>query len=293
MSKKSNTNNGEPKFEINKAFSKAYNSSLYGMLAMGSQVTLLMWLRTAVNYQYKNGGGFRQTFKKIYSEGGVRRFYQGYPIAMIQAPLSRFGDIAAYSMVSQYSEVNNISLPVQTAMGTVCSSFWRFNLMPIDTCKTMLQVHGNEGLGILREKIKIHGVRSLYHGYLGTLGATTMGYYPWFFTFGYLDKNIVEGETNLEKLTRNAAIGFTASFTSDVVSNSARVLKTTRQTSGMGLGYFQHAKKIIKKDGIVGFATRGLATKILSNGIQSATFTILWKYLENFYNSDKPKIDNE
>ena len=94
------------------------------------------------------------------------------------------------------------------------------------------------------------------------------------------------GETQLEKLTRNATIGFAASFTSDIVSNSARVLKTTKQTSGHNLSYLQHSKNIIKTDGVIGFATRGLATKIISNGIQSATFTILWKYLEGLY---KPK----
>jgi hypothetical protein len=287
MSKNENNIINERKFNIYKAFSNAYNSSLSGMLAMGSQVTLLMWLRTSVNYQYKYGGGFNDTFQKIYTEGGLRRFYQGYSIAILQAPLSRFGDIASYSIISQYSEVNNISLPVQTAIGTICSCFWRFNLMPIDTCKTMLQVHGNKGLVVLREKIKTQGIRSLYHGYIGTLAATTMGYYPWFFTFGYLDKNIRVGDNYLEKLTKSAVIGFAASLTSDIVSNSVRVLKTIRQTSELEIGYFQHAKNIILKDGFIGFATRGLVTKIISNGIQSATFTILWKYLENYNNSNK------
>ena len=279
-------------FDANKAFTKAYHSSVSGMIAMGSQVTLLMWLRTSVNYQYRNGGGVRDTFHKLYKEGGIKRFYRGYPIAMLQAPLSRFGDIASYSMVSQYSEINNISLPLQTAMGTIISSLWRFTLMPIDTAKTMLQVHGNTGVQVIKEKYKNQGVRSLYHGYLGTVGATSLGYYPWFFTFGYLDKQVPNGETSIEKLSRNAAIGFAASFTSDVVSNSARVLKTIKQTSGNNLSYLEHGKNIIKKDGFFGFATRGLATKIISNGIQSATFTILWKYLEGVYKTnDKDKVE--
>ena len=41
-------------FNTKKAFQKAYNSSVSGMVAMVSQVTLLMWIRTTVNYQYKN-----------------------------------------------------------------------------------------------------------------------------------------------------------------------------------------------------------------------------------------------
>ena len=143
-----------------------------------------------------------------------------------------------------------------------------------------MQVHGKDGINTVKHKYTTHGVRSLYQGYLGTIGATTLGYYPWFLTFGYLDKSIKPGENQVEKLCRNAAIGFCASLTSDIVSNSARVLKTTKQTDTNSIGYLDHAKNIIKKDGVVGFATRGLATKILSNGIQSATFTVLWKYLE-------------
>ena len=51
------------------------------------------------------------------------------------------------------------------------------------------------------------------------------------------------------------------------------------------------SQNIIKQDGVIGFATRGLATKILSNGIQSATFTVLWKYLEGL-NKDTNNIVN-
>ena len=35
----------------------------------------------------------------LYAEGGVRRFYQGLPWALLQTPLTRFGDTAANSGV--------------------------------------------------------------------------------------------------------------------------------------------------------------------------------------------------
>ncbi len=91
-------------FKFETALDKAYQSSISGMIAMGSQVTALMWLRTSVNYQYKNGGSLKSSFQKLYQEGGLRRFYRGYSVAMLQAPLSRFGDIAGYSLVSQDAE---------------------------------------------------------------------------------------------------------------------------------------------------------------------------------------------
>lgn len=36
-----------------------------------------------MNYQYRRGGTIKETVKKLYSEGGLRRFYRGYPVAII------------------------------------------------------------------------------------------------------------------------------------------------------------------------------------------------------------------
>ena len=58
-----------------------------------------MWLRTVMNYQYRHGTTFAYSFRVLYAEGGVRRFYQGLPWALLQTPLTRFGDTAANSGV--------------------------------------------------------------------------------------------------------------------------------------------------------------------------------------------------
>jgi hypothetical protein len=62
---------------------------------MAIQVFSLMWMRTTMNYQFKNGGGFVSTLRTLYSEGGVVRFYRGILPALIIGPMSRFGDTAA------------------------------------------------------------------------------------------------------------------------------------------------------------------------------------------------------
>jgi hypothetical protein len=62
---------------------------------MSIQVLSLMWLRTTMNYQFKNGGGFFETLKILYSQGGVLRFYRGVAPALIIGPISRFGDTSA------------------------------------------------------------------------------------------------------------------------------------------------------------------------------------------------------
>ena len=44
------------------------------------------------------------------------------------------------------------------------------------------------------------------------------------------------------------------------------------------------AKYIIHNDGYYSLFTRGLNTKILSNGLQSMIFTVLWKHFSTNYN---------
>ena len=80
---------------LRKAGKKALGGGIPGAAAMGIQVLSLMWLRTTVNYQYRYGMSTTQALKTLYAEGGVRRFYQGVAPALIQGPLSRFGDTAA------------------------------------------------------------------------------------------------------------------------------------------------------------------------------------------------------
>merc|ERR1712060_494353 len=82
------------------------------------------------------------------------------------------------------------------------------------------------------------------------------------------------------KLLRNALCGFGATCVSDVVSNVIRVLKTTVQTSETTISYPEAAKKVIEKDGVLGLFTRGLSTRLLTNGIQASMFSVLWKVFE-------------
>ncbi len=40
---------------------------------MAINVTSLMWIRTAINYQYRYGTSTREAFSKLYKEGGILR----------------------------------------------------------------------------------------------------------------------------------------------------------------------------------------------------------------------------
>ena len=272
---------------IRQSIDKAISSGILGYSAMSMQVVSLMWLRTTANYQYRNGTSFLQTLGILYKEGGIPRFYRGLTPALFQAPLSRFGDVATNTGVMFYLNNNDstksLPIPLKTFIGSLFAGLWRINLMPIDTTKTMLQVHGNKGMTILKNKIKTNGVRSLYSGGIGAYSATLVGHFPWFLTFNTLETYIPKPENESSKvlpILRYGIIGFCSSAVSDTCSNSLRVIKTTKQTKEIPMGYSQIVREILEKDGINGLLFRGLKTKIITNGIQGLLFTVIWKLLE-------------
>ena len=58
--------NNSDKDIFTKAFKRAIGGGLAGSSAMIVQITSLMWLRTTMNYQYKNGGTFNQSLKTCF-----------------------------------------------------------------------------------------------------------------------------------------------------------------------------------------------------------------------------------
>lgn len=272
---------------LRKAGKEALGGGIPGMVAMSIQVTSLMWLRTILNYQYRYGGTMSQATAILYKEGGIPRFYQGYLPALVQAPLSRFGDTAAnagvLSILENTPETKSLPVMVKTILASLSAGLFRIFLMPVDTLKTMMQVEGNQGARVLQEKIRSHGVKVLYNGSLASSVATFAGHYPWFATYNYLTSILPTYKEKSHELLKNAGIGFTASMISDSVSNSLRVIKTTRQTAASNISYRKAIQLVLEKDGLPGLFGRGLKTKILSNGIQGLMFSVLWKLGKDYY----------
>jgi len=266
---------------FNNVLDKSFKSGFSGAGAMTIQVSSLMWLRTTMNYQYKFGGHMLPTIKYLYKEGGILRFYKGYVPALMIGPLSRFGDTFCNSLALNIFKDSYVPLSIQTGTASVLAGSWRILTLPIDAWKTSLQVHGDKGLDVLRDKIRREGVRSLYNGAIASSSATMMGHFPFFYTFNsldaYLPKYKYKDET-LKALGRNAVIGFCSTLMSDTVSNSMRVIKTCKQTHPEKIGYGKIVEEIIKKDGINGLLFRGLQTKIFTNGLQGIVFSVFYKY---------------
>ena len=264
---------------------QALKSGLNGFKAMTIQVFSLMWLRTIMNYQYKNGGTFKEVFLKLYKEGGIRRFYSCIIPALIQGPLSRFGDTFSNALILNFLKQYPIPIFIKTGLASGTAGIIRIILFPVDTIKTMKQVEGNEAIKKLQKRIKERGFLSLYDGALANGVVNIFGHYPWFLVHNYLDKYLPMHDSSIIlRLMRNAFIGFASSCVSDIISNSIRVLKTSVQTEEGKKGYKEILEEIRKKEGLKAIFVRGLNTRLITNGIQGLMFNIMWKYFSRLDN---------
>ncbi|CAN0105507.1 unnamed protein product, partial [Laminaria digitata] len=222
---------------LTKAGKASFGGGASGAAAAVVQVLSLMWLRTTMNFQYKNGGSTEDALRTLWGEGGIPRLYKGISFALVQGPLSRFGDTAAnvgvLTLLEAFESTRSLPLPVKSAAGSVAAGLWRIGLTPIDAYKTTLQVSGAEGTKLLTEKVAANGPSVLFEGALATATATFVGHYPWYFTYNSLGAWLPPAPANdqLLKLGRQAFLGLCSSCVSDCCSNSIRVIKTTKQTA--------------------------------------------------------------
>ena len=93
----------------------------------------------AMRFLYNDGGR---------GLGGIARFYRGLFPALLQGPLSRFGDTAAnagvMTLVDSMSSTRDLPVVLKTAVASLAAASFRISIMPIDTMKTTLQVSRKE-----------------------------------------------------------------------------------------------------------------------------------------------------
>lgn len=267
---------------MNKSAKSAIRGGTAGAVAMGANVGALMWMRTTVNYQYRNGGTFFGALRHLYGDGGIPRFYRGVLPALVQGPMSRFGDTAAntgvLTLLNNVEATKELPVAVKTVAASATAAGWRIFLMPVDTVKTTMQVTGK--FSAVTDKVKAAGPLALYNGALAAASATFVGHYPWFFTYNFLSEKIPKQDDQLSELGRRAVLGFSSSAVSDTCSNSIRVAKVYKQSYPTQISYPQVVQNVIAESGVKGLMFRGLETKILANGMQGILFSILWKHFE-------------
>jgi hypothetical protein len=120
---------------FDESLSKALASSLSASKASVAQVSLLMWTRTVLNYQYTTGLPFLESLNTLYSAGGLRRLYSGLPFALIQVPTSRFCDVLSNDLALLLFPPD-LPLPLKSFAGSSLAACCRLVLTPVDTVKT-------------------------------------------------------------------------------------------------------------------------------------------------------------
>jgi hypothetical protein len=259
---------------IKRSLSAAFRGGIAGFVAMILQVILLMWLRTVVNFQYRNNAGILEAFQTLWEEGGLGRFYQGITFALLMGPISRFGDSAANEGMKDLLKGTTLKLELITLCASFAASVWRIILTPMDNLKTNMQVWGKSGIYRTFERAHTHGFWTMYSGALGNWGASIVGHYSWFAVNNRLEVMIPSSTGT--KTTRRAFIGLCAAVVSDCISNGIRVVKTYKQTAEVPMSYSETISELFQESGFV-FVFRGLGVKLISNVLSSILFSILWK----------------
>lgn len=115
-----------------------------------------------MNYQYRYGTTTTQATRTLYADGGWTRYYQGLSAALIQGPVSRFGDTAAnagiLALLQSNSYMKKLPVLVKTLFASAAAAAFRIVLTPIDTIKTTLQTRGRDGARVLRARVSVVSV---------------------------------------------------------------------------------------------------------------------------------------
>ena len=116
-----------------------------------------------------------------------------------------------------------------------------------------------------------------------------------FYTFNLLNGSSLVHSMIKSDLLRNAGIGVLASFVSDTIVNSVRVVKTMKQTMGSkhAVGYIETVRMVLAADGWKGLFGRGLQTRLYANGLQSLIFTVVWRGLSDYWRKKSENRQSE
>ena len=73
--------------------------------------------------------------KTLYADGGIPRFYRGVLPALIQGPLSRFGDTAAntgmITLMNSMESTKDLNVGLKTISASAAAAAFRIFLMPV------------------------------------------------------------------------------------------------------------------------------------------------------------------
>lgn len=97
--------------------------------------------------------------------------------------MSRFVSTAAndgvQSFLASFPATKHWGPGRTTIFGAIIVGIARMILMPIDTCKTVLQVDSKDGFQSLLRRVRAGHFGVLYQGAIANAISSVMGHYPW------------------------------------------------------------------------------------------------------------------
>lgn len=261
--------------------SKELNCALSGAIAGSLQTGSLIWLRTINKHQYYYGYSIIQSYKTLYNEGSIFRFFRGTFPAVIDNGLCRFGDAFIYSYVK--NNFSNYNIINQSLTISILSTPHKLFLTPLDTIANNYHIFGDKGKTIIKKKINDNGLKILYNGGSSIMVLNIFSSYIWFTSLLYLEKKTEPLYAKYNHSIINGFNGLLSSILTDITTNPIRILKTYRQTNMYNYGYIDSIKSIVKEKGLFNFLTRGLGSRLIIHGIQSSLFLITWKKIEKMF----------
>ena len=163
-----------------------------------------------------------------------------------------------------------------TFISSACISIWKVLLMPFDTISNSYQVNGKSALDIVKKKVKINGLKTLYDGTTIYGAITLINCSVWLYVYNNLNLKLNEDMNND---LRNGIIGFSSTIISDLVVNPLRIVKTYKQSSIDAITYNEIYKNVFSSMKLSNFY-RGIKVKMVFNCFNSSLYIILWKRLE-------------
>jgi len=251
-------------------------NSAAAAVAQASTAPVFSWMVTIMAYQHRHGGGMIQVGRKLYCDGGIRRFYRGMGISLVQVPLLRLGQVASTDVA--FENLAPLGLPdaAAAAAASVGAAGCRGVLAPLANLSAVQQVHGKEGLRFFKEKVRGRP-SALWSGAGGSMATSVLGHYTWCISHRKLQERLPEPPGAHGRDLRNAAVGFLSTSISDLSTNFLRVLTTFQQTEREQIGYLTCARRLVAEQGLLGLFGRGLSTRLLASGSQGAVFNVVWK----------------
>ena len=259
-----------------KDFKKLCLSGIAGGVAGTIQMSSLYWLRTIIKYQYVHPYSLKKTFHTLTHGPDKLRLFRGFIPSVTKVALGKVGEASIIKHFTPNENDNNNKFK-QSVYSSVAITGWKTLWMPFDTMGNCYQVNGKNGYHIIRNKIKVHGLSTLWSGTFAFLNISLVNNTIWIYMYHQLNQFLPK---DMNQDIRNGTIGLGATFCSDLIVNPLRVMKTNIQSSPIKINYTEIYNNILKqKSGYF----RGFNTKILFNCFNSALYVILWKRLDEIY----------